>query len=74
MGLPLPEVLLAWLATPFATPYCAKGFARGGKVDVAENPPFLIFRSLCMRFLEGDTGAVPLPTVKTGCVLTGCFA
>ncbi len=35
----------------------------------ADAKPCLVFRALCMRFFEGDTGAAALPMVKAGCVL-----
>lgn len=56
------------------TPYGAKGFAFAGWLAGEDAAVCLIFKSLSIRFLEGDIGAAPLPIVKADCKLVGCLA
>lgn len=72
-GLRWAGFLLGWLVVEL-TPYGAKGFAFAGWVDGEDAAVCLIFRSLCVRFLEGEIGAAPLPMVKADCTLAGCLA
>ena len=73
-GLRCAGFLLGWLLLLEWTPYGAKGFAFAGWMDGEDAAVCLIFKSLCARFLEGETGAAPLPILKADCKLAGCLA
>ena len=71
-GLRWAGCLPAWLLE--LTPYGANGFALAGRLDGDDAAFCFIFKSLCVRFLEGESGGAPLPMVKADCMLAGCLA